>query len=194
MMITPSGSNCSTAACPNDLNPGCPSELVGPLNSTGSPVSCKSACLADLDKNPTDSANCCTGSHNTSATCPSSGVQFYSYFKNNCLDSYAYAFDEGSGTALWTCNSSLSSDYRVTFCPPPYGGQAPAPISAVPASLIPTATTTPSSSSHKGTSSSASGSSSPGFKSGALALPRIPMAPGAVSVLGVVVGWLFLIV
>jgi hypothetical protein len=87
-----------------------------------------------------DSANCCTGSHNTAATCPSSGVQYYSYFsayhpprpaplpllmrpieyiytESNCTNSYAYAFDEGSGTALWTCPSTLNSDYRLTFCP-----------------------------------------------------------------------------
>jgi hypothetical protein len=29
---------------------------------------------------PDNSPNCCTGSHNTAATCPPSGVQFYSYF------------------------------------------------------------------------------------------------------------------
>src|SRR5882757_9405364 len=32
-----------------------------------------------------DSASCCTGSHNTNATCPSSGVQFYSYFSTYLL-------------------------------------------------------------------------------------------------------------
>lgn len=38
--------------------------------------------------------------------------------ESNCPNSYAYAFDEPSGTALWTCNSSLQADYTVTFCPP----------------------------------------------------------------------------
>ena len=47
--------------------------------------------------------------------CP--GVAFYSYFKSNCPNAYAYAFDESSGTALWTCDSALAADYTVTFCP-----------------------------------------------------------------------------
>ncbi|KAF8477825.1 thaumatin family-domain-containing protein [Russula ochroleuca] len=192
MSIIPSATNCSTASCPNDLNAGCPSQLVGPTNSSGNTVGCKSACEANLDNNPTNSANCCTGSHNTNATCPASGVQYYSYFKTSCPNSYVYAYDESSGTALWTCNSALNSDYRLTFCPPPYGGQAPAPISAVPASLIPTSTGTSSGSRTQSASSSAS--SSPGFKSSALAPLRFPMAPGALSVLGVVVGWLMVMV
>jgi len=194
MSIIPSASNCSVASCPNDLNPGCPSQLVGPMNTTGNTVGCKSACDANLDNNPSNSTNCCTGSYNTNATCPSSGVEYYSYFKSNCPDSYVYAFDESSSTALWTCNSSLYSDYKVTFCPPPYGGQAPAPISAVPASLIPSATFTPSSTSSSsstqgGSSSSASASSSgPAFKSDALALHRTSMVPAALSAFGVAVG------
>jgi hypothetical protein len=115
MSITPSA-KCSVASCPKDLNPSCPSQLIGPRDSSGNPVGCKSACDAKLD-NPSDSANCCTGSHGTSATCPSSGVQSYSYFKSNCPNSYVYAYDESSGTALWTCDSGLKSDYKLTFCP-----------------------------------------------------------------------------
>ncbi|KAF8964742.1 thaumatin [Flammula alnicola] len=76
-----------------------PAQLKGPFDSTGFPVGCKSACVANLDGNQ--------------------GVAFYSYFKSNCPNAYAYAFDESSGTALWTCNSSLNADYTVTFCPPP---------------------------------------------------------------------------
>lgn len=37
--------------------------------------------------------------------------------EGSCPNSYVYEFDQGSGTALWTCNSTLSSDYRLTFCP-----------------------------------------------------------------------------
>jgi len=37
--------------------------------------------------------------------------------EGNCPNSYAYAFDEGSGTALWTCDSALNADYTLTFCP-----------------------------------------------------------------------------
>ena len=50
-----------------------------------------------------DSANCCSGSHNTAETCPPDGVQYYDYFKNACKNSYVYAYDESSKTALWTC-------------------------------------------------------------------------------------------
>jgi len=49
MTIIPSATNCSTASCLADLNPGCPSQLVGPRDSSGNPVGCKSACVANLD-------------------------------------------------------------------------------------------------------------------------------------------------
>ncbi|KAH9927967.1 thaumatin-like protein [Epithele typhae] len=116
MSIT-NNKGCHIANCPVDLGPNCPSQLKGPFDSTGFPVGCKSACVAHLASDPNNDPNCCTGSHNTQGTCPSSGVQFYSYFKSNCPNSYAYAFDEPSGTALWTCNSALNADYTITFCP-----------------------------------------------------------------------------
>ena len=66
-----------------------------------------------------DSANCCSGSHNTAETCPPDGVQYYDYFKNACKNSYVYAYDESSKTALWTCPTAdkageylLSLSYR----------------------------------------------------------------------------------
>ncbi|ESK92281.1 thaumatin-like protein [Moniliophthora roreri MCA 2997] len=108
---------CPVAECAKDLGPNCPAPLKGPFDSTGFPVGCKSACFANLDGHPQDSANCCSGSHNTPQTCPSSGVQYYSYFKSNCPRSYAYAYDENSGTALFTCDSKLKADYTLTFCP-----------------------------------------------------------------------------
>ncbi|KAI0661525.1 Osmotin thaumatin-like protein [Cubamyces menziesii] len=107
---------CGIADCPVDLGPNCPDPLKGPFDSTGFPVGCKSACAAGLG-DPVNNPNCCTGTHNTPATCPSSGVEYYSYFKDNCPNSYAYAYDESSGTALWTCDSSLAADYTITFCP-----------------------------------------------------------------------------
>ncbi|KAF4579576.1 hypothetical protein EYR40_000243 [Pleurotus pulmonarius] len=118
MRIT-NNKGCPVAECPVDLGPNCPAPLKGPFDNVGFPVGCKSACVANLDGNPGNSANCCSGSHNTPATCPPSGVAFYSYFKQNCPRSYAYAYDESSGTALWTCPSSLNADYTLTFCPPP---------------------------------------------------------------------------
>lgn len=39
------------------------------------------------------------------------------YTEDNCPDAYAYAYDESSGTALWTCDSGLNADYTLTFCP-----------------------------------------------------------------------------
>ncbi|KAJ7058430.1 thaumatin-like protein [Mycena amicta] len=107
---------CDVPSCPVDLNPNCPSELQH-HDASGNIAGCLSACAANVDGNPGDSANCCSGSHNVPATCPSSGVADYSYFKSSCPNSYAYAYDESSGTALWYCDSSLGADYTVTFCP-----------------------------------------------------------------------------
>lgn len=106
---------CPVADCPVDLGPNCPAELKGPFDSTGFPVGCKSACEANLDGNQANSPNCCSGQFNTPETCPSSGVEFYSYFKDNCPNSYAYAFDDETG--LKTCDSNLNADYTLTFCP-----------------------------------------------------------------------------
>lgn len=113
--VRPPSSQSSPANLPTTAGPA---PLKGPFDSTGFPVGCKSACEANLDGNQQDSANCCSGSHNTAATCPPSGVAYYSYFKGNCPNAYAYAYDESSGTALWTCNSGLAADYTITFCPP----------------------------------------------------------------------------
>ncbi|EPT04616.1 Osmotin thaumatin-like protein [Fomitopsis schrenkii] len=108
---------CSVADCPVDLGPDCPAPLIGPYDSSGYPVGCKSACEANLDGDPTNSPNCCTGQYDTAATCPSSGVAYYSYFKDNCPNAYCYAYDESSGTAIHTCATSDNAEYTVTFCP-----------------------------------------------------------------------------
>ncbi|KII90580.1 hypothetical protein PLICRDRAFT_538201 [Plicaturopsis crispa FD-325 SS-3] len=107
---------CSVASCPTDLNANCPSDIAGPSGPSGN-EGCKSACEANLDGNPSDSANCCTGSHDKPATCPNSTVTHYDYFKKGCPNAYAYAYDESSGTALWQCDSGKNADYTVTFCP-----------------------------------------------------------------------------
>ncbi|KAI0710074.1 thaumatin-like protein [Earliella scabrosa] len=106
---------CPEGSCAADLNANCPQELRGPTNGNGQLVGCNSACSAGLD-DPNDSANCCSGSHDTPETCPVDGVQFYDYFKNACPDAYAYAYDEPSG-ALKTCPVERNADYTVTFCP-----------------------------------------------------------------------------
>ncbi|KAJ7210070.1 thaumatin [Mycena pura] len=121
-VITNAGNTCSIASCPVDLATSCPLALAGPFDSDGVPVGCKSACLVDaLAGNAGNSSNCCTGSFNSEASCPSSGVEHYSYFKTNCPNSFAYAFDESSGTAIHQCPKSVSFEtdveYLVTFCP-----------------------------------------------------------------------------
>ncbi|KXN89702.1 Pathogenesis-related protein 5 [Leucoagaricus sp. SymC.cos] len=116
MRIT-NNKGCPTADCPVDLNAQCPDQLKGPSDPSGATVGCNSACGANVDGNQADSANCCSGSHNTPATCPASGVAFYGFFKGSCPNSYAYAFDESSGSALWTCGADAQPDYTLTFCP-----------------------------------------------------------------------------
>ncbi|KAF8546479.1 thaumatin-like protein [Imleria badia] len=106
---------CGIADCAVDLGPNCPAPLIGPFDSTGFPVGCKSACEANLDGDPSNSRNCCTGQYDTLATCPSSGVEYYSYFKDSCPNSYCYAYDDA--TALKTCSSSDNAVYTITFCP-----------------------------------------------------------------------------
>ncbi|KAH9927986.1 thaumatin-like protein [Epithele typhae] len=108
---------CHVASCPVDLNPDCPKPLKGPFDKSGKAVGCKSACEAHLAPDPNNDPNCCTGSHSSPNTCKKGGVQFYDYFKSRCKNSYVFAFDEPSGTALWTCPSGLKADYTITFCP-----------------------------------------------------------------------------
>lgn len=108
-------SGCPVADCPADLNNGCPDPLAA-RDPSGNVIGCKSACLANLDGNTGgDSPLCCSGSHNTPATCPPSGITYYDHFKSGCPNSYVYAYDESSGTALWTCTAK--PDYTLTFCP-----------------------------------------------------------------------------
>ncbi|KAG8759704.1 hypothetical protein FRC14_005188 [Serendipita sp. 396] len=116
MRIT-NNKGCPVADCAVDLGPNCPAPLKGPYDSSGFPVGCKSACVANLSGDPTNSKNCCSGQYSTPATCPRDNVDYYWYFKGNCPNSYAYAYDESSGTALWTCPSALKADYTLTFCP-----------------------------------------------------------------------------
>ncbi|KZT58054.1 Osmotin, thaumatin-like protein [Calocera cornea HHB12733] len=120
--ITPT-SGCPVAECPWDLGPLCPAALAGPYDTSGFPVGCKSACVADVDGTPSNSSNCCSGSFSTPQTCPNSGVAYYWFFKGYCPNSYAYAFDESSGTALWTCPSSNLANYTLTFCPAADGAE-----------------------------------------------------------------------
>lgn len=115
MKIDISPAQCADPACNVNLNPACPNELKHVVN--GQVKGCKSACFANLDGNQANSPNCCSGQYGLPGTCPPSGVQFYDFFKSRCPTSYAYAYDESSETALWTCDSGLNPDYTITFCP-----------------------------------------------------------------------------
>ncbi|PPQ65533.1 hypothetical protein CVT26_000490 [Gymnopilus dilepis] len=121
---------CTAPECAVDLNPNCPSPLKGPFDSSGAPVGCKSACFANLDGNQ-------RLQHLTSVKFPPSNLNSFHnrkfpklllrviryarympklcYFKNNCPTAYAYPYDDA--TALFTCSSSKSANFKVTFCP-----------------------------------------------------------------------------
>ncbi|KAF7363778.1 hypothetical protein MSAN_01035600 [Mycena sanguinolenta] len=111
--------DCGIPSCPVDLGPDCPAAQKGPLDPTGFPVGCKSACEIDIANGVgANSPNCCSGTYNTPSTCPSSGVTNYDYFKLNCAATYVYPFDEFSGTSLFNCPTSKNAAYTITFCPP----------------------------------------------------------------------------
>ncbi|KAI8986696.1 thaumatin-like protein [Trametes punicea] len=106
--------DCAVADCPVDLNANCPAELAGPYDASGNAVGCKSACVAGLG-DPVNNPNCCTGTHDTPATCPPTGVEYYSYFKGNCPDAQTYVYD--ISTSVLPCESAPQADYTITFCP-----------------------------------------------------------------------------
>ncbi|KAF9525280.1 thaumatin-like protein [Crepidotus variabilis] len=116
MAIT-NNAGCAVADCAVDLSASCPDRLRGQFNATGAAQGCNSACNANLDGNQANSPNCCSGDFNTPAKCPHTGVAHYSFFKQACPNSYAYAYDESSTTALWTCPTNLKADFTLTFCP-----------------------------------------------------------------------------
>ncbi|VDB85570.1 unnamed protein product [Peniophora sp. CBMAI 1063] len=107
--ITPSSSGCGTTTCSANLNPDCPA-ILQVKDASGAIVGCNSDCQVTHD-----SAACCTPPHSTPATCPSSGVPYYDYFKGQCPDAYVYAYDDASAT--FTCPGSDAAGYTITFCP-----------------------------------------------------------------------------
>ncbi|KAI8086846.1 thaumatin [Gilbertella persicaria] len=92
---------CGTPACKN--LPACPSGFTKSLNGKNS--GCVSAC----SKFNTEEY-CCTGSHNTSATCPINS--YAAKIKQACPDVYSYAYDDKA--SLYQCKSS---SYTITWCP-----------------------------------------------------------------------------
>jgi len=109
---------CPTADCAVNLIDGCPDALKGPVDPYSNVIGCKSSCFANVDGNPGNSSNCCSGSFGSAEACPSNKVAYYDYFKGRCPNSWAYTFDEASGNALKTCSGANQADYTLTFCPP----------------------------------------------------------------------------
>ncbi|KAF5335594.1 hypothetical protein D9758_017256 [Tetrapyrgos nigripes] len=112
---------CHVADCPIDLNANCP-DVLRLTSPNGTIVGCKSSCVvveAEEKGGLASSLDCCVANSSSPDTCPPDGVQFYHYFKDACPNTYAYAFDESSGTALQSCDSDLSANYTLTFCPSP---------------------------------------------------------------------------
>jgi hypothetical protein len=95
---------CGAPTCTKDLLQSCPPELQL-LNNQNQVIACKSACLAFGT-----SQYCCSGTNNTSATCPA--TSYSEVFKAACPSQYSYAYDDKTST--FTC---MSSGYTVTFCP-----------------------------------------------------------------------------
>ncbi|KAF8265826.1 Osmotin thaumatin-like protein [Lactarius quietus] len=109
--------DCGVPQCSVDLGANCPTPLQEPYKPAGFSTGCNSACKAGLAADPNNDPNCCTGKYASAATCPTSSVQYYSYFKNNCQDTYVYLFDGSNGSPLFSCPSTNEADYGVTFCP-----------------------------------------------------------------------------
>ncbi|RXK37399.1 hypothetical protein M231_05299 [Tremella mesenterica] len=110
--------SCPTAECAVNLNTLCPAPLRSDIDSGGTNYGCSSACVAGLGNEAGGNRDCCTGQFGTPDHCKADCVDYYHLFKDNCPNSYAFAYDEASGTALWTCPAPVGSepDYTVTFC------------------------------------------------------------------------------
>ncbi|WVQ75229.1 hypothetical protein IAR50_004841 [Cryptococcus sp. DSM 104548] len=113
--IIPSIASCPQPQCQVNLNLLCPAMLRTALDMNGVNLGCLTACNAGLGQELYGNRACCTGSYNDPDLCLACGVDYYSLFKDNCNTSYAFAYDEKSRNALWTCANS--PDYIVEFCP-----------------------------------------------------------------------------
>ncbi|BGP30904.1 hypothetical protein JCM10296v2_002664 [Rhodotorula toruloides] len=95
---------------PYDLLGSCSSDQQL-KNGKGAVVGCKTDCAV----HPENEEYCCSGGHATPDKCPASGIPHYKWWKDSCPYSYVYAYDESSGTALFTCTKRV--DWIITFCP-----------------------------------------------------------------------------
>ncbi|XP_060534577.1 uncharacterized protein LOC132706992 [Cylas formicarius] len=97
--------SCKKSKCGSDINSKCPPELQ--VKDGNTVIGCKSACAAFNTPE-----YCCTGSHNSEATCKSKDwpKDYPAQFKAECPDAYSYAFDDHKST--FTCKAS---QYNVVF-------------------------------------------------------------------------------
>jgi len=113
--------DCGVPECSVDLGAKCPTPLQEPFDPPGFHSGCNSACGAGLAPDPDNDPNCCTGEYDSPEICLPSGVQYYSYFKSNCPDTYVYNFDtvnkKAGSSPEFACLSESKADYTVTFCP-----------------------------------------------------------------------------
>ncbi|GAA5904454.1 hypothetical protein JCM6882_008913 [Rhodosporidiobolus microsporus] len=102
--------DCPLSNCPYDLRKTCPDDLQF-KNDAGEVA----GCLTDCGAHGENEEYCCSGAHATPDTCPSSAIPNYPWWKKSCPIAYAFAYDEASGTALFTCTKRV--DWTITFCP-----------------------------------------------------------------------------
>ncbi|CAE6443534.1 unnamed protein product [Rhizoctonia solani] len=115
--ITPSA-QCAVAECAVDLIANCPQPLRVPTDPNQPAQGCTTSCFANLDGNPGNSANCCTGQFDTQESCPASKIAFFDYFRGSCPTAYAWTFDGSNRDIIKNCPGTNKADYTVTFCPP----------------------------------------------------------------------------
>ncbi|OXG81108.1 thaumatin family protein [Cryptococcus neoformans Gb118] len=113
--IIPSISTCAEPQCQVNINALCPPLLRTSFDQNGVNLGCIAPCNRGFGQELYGNRACCTGAYADSVLCLACGVDYYALFKDNCNTSYAYAYDEKSHTALWTCGGS--PDYTVEFCP-----------------------------------------------------------------------------
>ncbi|GAA5913241.1 thaumatin family protein [Sporobolomyces salmoneus] len=111
-MAVTNSADCPLSNCPYDLREACPDDLQW-KNDKGDVVGCLTDCGAHQD----NQEYCCFGAHELPENCPSSAIPNYPWWKKNCPIAYAYAYDESSQTALFTCEKRVN--WMITFCPGP---------------------------------------------------------------------------
>ncbi|WWD20055.1 hypothetical protein CI109_104528 [Kwoniella shandongensis] len=113
--IEVSDKSCTSPKCDHNINMDCPPLLRTGLDKSGKNLGCLQPCNAGFGQEAWGNRACCTGAYADPNLCQSCGVDYYDLFKKSCPNTYAYAYDEKSHTALWTCASN--PDYTVEFCP-----------------------------------------------------------------------------